>query len=195
MIKAIFQSSNVKRNEHGAKPVYIFSDISCEDEPIANRYVFDQLKCFKKFKPKKWDVFSFDATLDWNGGLKILRPKQVEKMDLKHLAEGYEYSINKFLKESRVLTKDEATNEKIAYIRISTLFGEEIMRFISLPFRLNSLHWFLHEDGQKFLKQQKKIMDSQFELTYEEKSIELEDEKIGEDVEVKTGQGLMGFMK
>jgi hypothetical protein len=197
MIKAIFQSTGAEETEYGKKGVLIFTDISYDDIPIANRYVFDSLKSFTKHKPKKGDVFQFEGELDYKGGLQIKRPKKVVKLDLSNLAEGYEYCINKFLKESRVLTKDEARNEKVAYIRMSTLFGEELFRYISLPFRLNSLHWFLTEDGQKLCKDQKNKMEkAQKSIDFEEKHVILEKNKIGEDVLVdRKKQSLMGFMK
>lgn len=197
MIKAIFQSTGAETTEYGKKGTLIFTDISYDDIPIANRYVFGALKCFTKHNPKKGDVFQFDAELDYKGGLQLKHPKRVVKLDLSELAEGYEYCINKFLKESRVLTKDEARNEKVAYIRMSTLFGEELFRYISLPFRLNSLHWFLTEDGQKLCKEEKKKMEkAQKSIDFEEKHVILEKNKIGEDVRIdRKNQTLMNFLK
>lgn len=196
MIKAIFQSTGVEESDYGKKGVYIFTDLSLNNEPLADKYVFPSLKCFSKLKPKKGDVFEFDATISRDGGLEIKRPKQVKKLDLSNLKDGFEKSINKFLKESRVLTKDDSRKEKVAYLRITNLFGEEILNFVSLPFRLNSLYWFLTEDGQKFLKQEKSKLDKQIDLTYEEESVILENKKIGEDVKVDSKkQTLMNFLK
>ena len=43
MIKAIFQSTGFESGEFGKKGNYIFSDISEDNEPLADKYVFSQL--------------------------------------------------------------------------------------------------------------------------------------------------------
>ena len=197
MIRAIFQSTGFESGKFGKKGNYIFSDISQDDEPLADKYVFSQLKCIKNLKPQKGDVFQFDAQLDYEDGLKIKRPKNVVKVDLSHLKEGYEYCLTKFLKESRVVTKEDSRNEKVAYIRMTTLFGEKLFRYITLPFKLNSLHWFTTEDGLKFCKEQKLKMDnSEKDIIIQKKEIKLEKNKIGDDVCTNNKKkNLIGFLK
>jgi len=197
MIKAIFQSSGVESNEHGKKGVYKFTHLSLDGKPLTNKYSFNILKKFKELKLKKGDVVQFEAEVDFLNGLKIKYPKNITKVDLSHLAEGYEYCINKYLKESRVLSTEDAKNEKLAYVKMATLFNEELFKFISLPFRLNSLHWFLTEDGQKFCREQQEKMErSEKMVDIERKSVKLEKNKVGEDVLVdRKKQTLMGFLK
>tara|TARA_B100001093_G_scaffold170426_2_gene163278 strand:+ start:17250 stop:17843 length:594 start_codon:yes stop_codon:yes gene_type:complete len=197
MIRAIFQSTGFESGEFGKKGSYIFSDISEDNEPLADKYVFSQLKCIKRLKPKKGDVFQFDAELDYENGLKIKRPKNLVKVDLSHLKDGYEYCITKFLKESRVLTKEDSRNEKVAYIRMTTLFGEKLFRYITLSFKLNSLHWFTTEDGLKFCKEQKIEMDkSNKDIIIHKEEVKLEKNKIGDDIHTNNKKkDLIGFLK
>jgi hypothetical protein len=197
MIKAIFQSTGVEEGNFGRKGILIFTDLSEDGKPLTDKYIFSNLKCFAKLKPKRGDVFEFDATIDFDGGLKITRPKQVKKVDLSGLAEGYEYCINKFLKESRVLTTEDARKENVAYIRMATLFGEELFRYIELSFKLNSLYWFLTEDGQKFCREeQAKMENEQKEIEIKEESVILQENKVGQDTKIpKRKQSLINFLK
>lgn len=199
MIKAIYKGTGVEESEYGKKGVLIFEDLSLDGSPLLPKYTFNTTKKFKEAKLKAGDVVSFDAEVDITDCVKILRPRNIKKEDISHLGKPYEHCINKFLKESRVLSKQDSTEEKIAFIRLSSYFTDDIdfWKFVNLPFRLNSLYYFLTEDGIKFLKDQKTKFDkSNFELDIERKEYILEKDKIGEDVIVdRKKQSLMGFMK
>lgn len=198
-IRAVFSSTGVENNEYGKKGLLYFTDVTQDGKLLTSLYKFNALKSFTSLKPKKGDIFEFEAEVEVEGGLQLKRPKGVVKLDLKHLAEGYEYCINKFLKQNKRLTKEEARNEKVAFIRLTNLFGDDIdfWKYISLPFELNSLYWFLNKDGLELIKEQKKKFNKGLvDVTIEKKGYELGKDKIGEDVVIDSkGQGLMGFMK
>ena len=199
MIQAIFQSTGYTLTPQGKAGTLVFTDLTLNGDPLAPKYSFGSLQCFKRLKPQEGDIFQFDAEIEQTPiSLKILRPKNVEKISIEGFEESFVYAINKFLKSENSITSAQAKKERLAFARacINSESKIEFWKYIGLPFKLNSLFWFLTEDGLKFLQDQKKDFHrKKFNVIQERKEYEILENKVGERVLVdKKNQTLMDFL-
>ena len=199
MIQAIFQSTGYTLTPQGKAGTLVFTDLTIDGESLAPKYSFGSLKCFKKFKPQKGDIFQFDAEIEQTPiSLRILRPKNVEKISIEGFEESFVYAINKFLKSENSITAAQAKKERLAFSRacINSEANLEFWKYVGLSFKLNSLFWFLTEDGLKFLRgQHKDFHRKKFNVIQKRKEYEILENKIGEKILVdKKKQTLMDFL-
>ncbi len=102
---------------------------------------------------------------------------------MKRKLNKYQKIINKFCKEPQTvwahptLAKREMKIAKKLFALKSQKFWEEA----NLPFKLNSLAWFLGRDGEKYIQEQEILL--KMPVTKQEKH-KLEKEKIGEDKKI-----------
>jgi len=198
-IRATYIGTGVEIDNYGKSGVLRFADLMEDGEPLTNKYDFGSLKKIKKLKLRQGEVIEFEATVNKGLGgrsVQIKNLKEVRRADIKDFEEGLEYCINKFLKAEKKLTKKEADNERLAFSRMVNQFGSDLdfWKYVALPFKLNSLHWFNY--NLEALSEQKKKFDKANKgVDIEKKEIVLEENKIGEKVLIKKKQTLMGFMK
>lgn len=197
-IRATFNCTGVETNNFGKAGVLRFVDLMEDGEPLTSKYDFNPLKKFKDLKLKKGEVVEFEAEVNKGLGghsMDIKRVKKVVRADIEDFEEGFEYCVNKFLKAEKKLSKKDADNERLAFSRMVNQFGGgmDFWKYVSLPFKLNSLHWFIY--NTEILTDHKKKFDKASKnLEIERKEIVLEENKLGETVLVKKKQTLMGFM-
>ena len=109
----------------------------------------------------------------------------------------YQHLITKFLKEPKYiwgnkgLIKREMAVAKKLFLKIK---DEKFWTQAYLPFELNSLAWFLSEDGVAFLNLEAKRLKLRLNKPIQ---YEIQEDKTGEDKDIKTknNKTLMDFLK
>lgn len=102
------------------------------------------------------------------------------------------FIIEKFIKPEILLIPDKYFwgREVNLLNKIIKKYSFELFLDLNLPFKLNSLAYFLSYDGIRFLNQEKnKNIDIVPKISYS-----LEDQKIGEDMLIKQKQGYLDFV-
>jgi len=197
-IRGIYKGNICKKGEYGIAPKMLFIDLYADDKFLCSSYEFSLLKSFKSLSIKPSNLIEFDATVETEDGLKIKRPKNVKKIDLSFLKDSFEYCSSKFIKKKKALSREEMKSEKIAFIRMYNNYGDDFnfWKFLTLGFELNSLHWFLTDKGEKFVRENlKKYYYNNVDIPEIKPNYILEDEFVAEKIELKKPKTIMNFLK
>lgn len=197
-IRGIYKGTISKKGEYGVAPKMLFIDLYADGNFLCSSYEFSLLKCFKSLNIKPSNLVEFEATIENQGGLKIKRPKSVNKIDLSFLGESFQYCSNKFIKKKKALSREETKSEKIAFIRMYNNYGDDFnfWKFLTLGFELNSLNWFLTEKGEKFVRENlKKYYYNNIDIPEIKPNYILEDHFIAEKVEIQKPKTIIDFLK
>tara|TARA_B100000459_G_C8580241_1_gene202909 strand:+ start:674 stop:1030 length:357 start_codon:yes stop_codon:yes gene_type:complete len=115
---------------------------------------------------------------------------------LKRKPNKYAKLINKFIKSPSDIWKNQGyikREMKVAKTLFSKIEDEKFWTQADLPFKLNSLAWFISKDGVDFLNLEVRRLKFKLPKPIE---YELEEGKVGEDIETKKQtKTLMDFLK
>jgi hypothetical protein len=196
-IRGIYKGTISKKGEYGVAPKMLFIDLHANDKFLCSSYEFSLLKCFKSLNIKPSNLIEFEATIENEGGLKIKRPKNINKIDLSFLHEPFNYCSNKFIKKKKALSRDEMKSEKIAFIRMYNNYGDDFnfWKFLTLGFELNSLNWFLTPKGEEFVRENlKQYNKNNVDIPEIKPKYTLEDEIIAQKVQINKPKTILQFL-
>lgn len=203
-LSAIYAGKSFKDDGYHKKTIILLRDLTTsEGKIVAEKVALNNLKRLTKLKPRVGDVIEFEGTLEVSPI--IAEVKNPTKVVLKE-EDGFrsvpeELStllLNKFLKPAITLDKVTASQQTVAITRLYRRGYNTIdfWKFVSLPFALNSLNFFLTSKGLGMLETQKKLMKKQKTLDFSKESVILESSSV---VEPNSGltkrQTYMEFLK
>lgn len=168
---------------------YILKDIRDDkNNLIVSQQLFPaKLKSFRSAKLKLGRVYSFSCRVENN---KVSRVTKFQEENFEE--EIFSKCLSKFLKDNKFLTEKQIDIERINFSLFMRLFENDygFLKYLSLPFRLNTLSFFIRQENQddilvKFKKYKKTKNISDKEIYSNQRAFEFLDEKIEVDTKSK----------